>query len=373
MTIAVLIIFRSGTRVYGAQRRLMKIIQMLKKRRFFFAIIEDYPPLFSYITDLNVTIRILHSQHLIMMFIWIMKCIIKSLNVIRILNNNKIKINFILVPVEDVYSFIPALILSKLLRIPVIITIHSLPRYYTEMKVRIFSCASQCITVSKYIACQLKRYGISSFKLTVSTNGIDYETLSKIKVAKEGGPEAIFIGRVSVIKGVYDLVRAWIYVNKILPTVKLGIVGDGDINGLLHFIHYLKLSDNIKVYGWKPYREAISLLKASKVLILPSYIEGLPFVILDALACNKEVVCYDLPQQRENFNSCPYIHFVPLRNIRKLADSIVATLKSNDKMSKDHSYIRCLSPFSWQRALYYDLLGFLKALKIMRKCKLSEK
>lgn len=69
----------------------------------------------------------------------------------------------------------------------------------------------------------------------------------------------------------------------------LWLVGDGKLRVLLEEL-VLKRNLNQRVRFWGYRSDAVGLLKAANVLVMPSRIEGLPGVILEALSCGTPVV-----------------------------------------------------------------------------------
>lgn len=94
----------------------------------------------------------------------------------------------------------------------------------------------------------------------------------------------LFLGRIGDNKGIFDVIQAIIknkniYNNKI----KLHIGGDGDIKKLKKVIEENKLQNIVEYVGWVSDTEKDRLLLKSDIYILPSYAEGLPISILEAM------------------------------------------------------------------------------------------
>lgn len=104
----------------------------------------------------------------------------------------------------------------------------------------------------------------------------------------------IFVGRLVKNKGLNLLLEA----AKLLrfkfqvSGFKMLIVGDGSERKNLELrITNYGLKDNVILYGWvKDSQEVAQLLNQSKILILPSYNEGGPRVLLEAMACGVPVI-----------------------------------------------------------------------------------
>jgi len=101
----------------------------------------------------------------------------------------------------------------------------------------------------------------------------------------------LFLGRVGDRKGVFDLIEV-INRHKELweGKIKLKIGGDGDVDRLLKFIETENLSNIIEYTGWVDGQKKHELLSECDVLVLPSYNEGLPISILEAMSYGKAIV-----------------------------------------------------------------------------------
>jgi glycosyltransferase involved in cell wall biosynthesis len=97
----------------------------------------------------------------------------------------------------------------------------------------------------------------------------------------------LFLGRVEESKGAFDLLDAW---QKMLaghgqPTKPvLTIVGDGDTDRAREIVREQGLSETIEITGWIAPEDVPAIVRSSQVLVLPSYFEGQPMAILEAMA-----------------------------------------------------------------------------------------
>lgn len=101
----------------------------------------------------------------------------------------------------------------------------------------------------------------------------------------------LFLGRFSIQKSPWHLIKAFSIVTKNIPNTNLIIIGDGDDSVLKHIeelIKELDLVDKVHFLGRRtnPYKY---LVKA-KVLALSSHYEGTPNVIVEAIALNTPIV-----------------------------------------------------------------------------------
>jgi Glycosyltransferase len=99
----------------------------------------------------------------------------------------------------------------------------------------------------------------------------------------------IFVGRLAPIKNLELLINAFSILNQSNPSLKLLIVGDGSMKSeLQENVSLLQLQNNVHFLGTisAPY----PLIKSSKAVILSSYSEALPTIILESLVLGKTIV-----------------------------------------------------------------------------------
>lgn len=110
-----------------------------------------------------------------------------------------------------------------------------------------------------------------------------------------------YVGRLSDEKNIATLVMAFsdAYSAGLLPTnSKLVIVGDGQIrNKLTELSKSLSLEKNVIFTSFR--KDIPSLMNGIDVLVLPSFVEGNPTVVLEAMATGVPVICSDIPANRE--------------------------------------------------------------------------
>jgi len=113
----------------------------------------------------------------------------------------------------------------------------------------------------------------------------------------------LFLGRLRDYKGVFDLVMAIPRVLESVPEAMFTIAGDGDKDAVARQVNALGVQNAVTLPGWVDGIAKDALLAAADVLVLPSYIEGLPMCILEAMAIGVPVVSTavgGIPEALEN-------------------------------------------------------------------------
>ena len=93
----------------------------------------------------------------------------------------------------------------------------------------------------------------------------------------------LHLGRLGSRKGGYDLVNAFAALpESVRNRAKLVLAGDGDVEGMKNLA--APFGDRIRVLPWIDSHERDRLLAESDVFVLPSYAEGVPMSLLEAMA-----------------------------------------------------------------------------------------
>lgn len=102
--------------------------------------------------------------------------------------------------------------------------------------------------------------------------------------------QLLFLGRLGQRKGIYDLLDAMANIVIEDNQVKLYIGGDGENNKVNKIIKEKGLEKNVFDLGWINGVKKEELLKSSSIFILPSYNEGMPMSVLEAMAYKNIVI-----------------------------------------------------------------------------------
>ncbi|MDE3046078.1 MAG: glycosyltransferase family 4 protein [Verrucomicrobiota bacterium] len=107
--------------------------------------------------------------------------------------------------------------------------------------------------------------------------------------------DIVYFGRMTRGKGVDLLIRAFHHLIKEFPSAKLSLIGSGERVPLLRdLVQELQLSDHVQFTDWLQNEALFSRLIASDLFCLPSFSEGLPSSILEAMSIGLPVVATDV-------------------------------------------------------------------------------
>lgn len=127
-------------------------------------------------------------------------------------------------------------------------------------------------------------------ELIILPNMIDYPEKQKI----DKSPEVItflFFGLITEAKGIFDLIQVIAAnKNKYRGKIKLLIGGNGKVEKLLSLIKENEIEDIVVFLGWVNGEKKVNALNRADVYILPSYIEGSPVSILEAMSYGLPII-----------------------------------------------------------------------------------
>lgn len=107
---------------------------------------------------------------------------------------------------------------------------------------------------------------------------------------------AIFVGRLSVEKGLHTLLDAWVFV----PQIPLKIIGAGPLSSSLIKTSYCRKQNRIIFLGTQSRQHALELIAGSSFLVLPSCCyENFPLVIIEAFSFGIPVIASRLGAMAE--------------------------------------------------------------------------
>lgn len=204
------------------------------------------------------------------------------------------------------YRQIPFIYLSNWFHVPVINHIHGpeFDKFYTQAsenkkKVikKVYNRCACLITLSEEwkenflkVVPEEKICVIENYSTLV--NDIDY-TARKVN-------QVLFLGAINERKGCYDIPEIVAKVVKNHPELLLVIAGDGEQENIKALLEGKGVKKNCIFPGWVRDKEKDRLLRESSFFFLPSYNEGMPMAILDAMG-------YSLPIITTNVGGIPKI------------------------------------------------------------------
>ncbi len=251
-------------------------------------------------------------------------------NIMAILAGMLYKINVIACEHNTLSEIIKIKEGRQILLLPVRLLVKTLYRF-----------AYRIVTVSEDIGLDLiEKFNISDKKIKTIYNPIDFERINSISADpvnhsffKDNIPIIIAIGRLTQQKGFDVLIKAFSRIVKKVDA-RLIILGEGSERGMLErLIDTLGLTEKVSLLGFQ--KNPYPFLSKADIFVLSSRYEGLPMVILEAVACGIPVIstdCKSGPREILQDGRCGIL--VPVGDEVALSEGILKLLKDGALQEK---------------------------------------
>lgn len=166
------------------------------------------------------------------------------------------------------------------------------------------------------------------------------------------GPHLVAAGRLTRQKGFDVLLDAMPAVLQELPTARLTILGEGPLRSALETqARTLGLAGVVSLPGFE--RNPWRYLRHANIFVLPSRYEGLPNVMLEALALGTPVVAADCPGAvKEVYQFTNGISLVPMEDSAALAQAVTSGLRRGEtRLRRFERADQCLPQFRLESAI----------------------
>ncbi|MEA2715123.1 MAG: glycogen synthase [Candidatus Parcubacteria bacterium] len=139
-------------------------------------------------------------------------------------------------------------------------------------------------------------------------NGVDAQIFSPAEHSAGNDAEKdfpiLFAGRLTEQKGATYLLKALAEIKHAdrpaFRSIRCSVIGDGPLRAmLLHEARSLGIAEHVEFLGWVDRRSLPELYRRHAVFVLPSFEEGMPNVMLEAMASGLAVVATDIPGNNE--------------------------------------------------------------------------
>lgn len=317
--------------ISGGYRRFYEIA---KRSHYPLVIIDRYPSLFGNLKSSTIQIREygrgFNPKFLNFIFarlVSVVEVIIKLVSlrpdVIYVPDSELVHLTFAAVVYKSFFG--SRLILANL-------NVNTFP-FEREINIFLHKFADKIITISIALKKDLAKTGI--FASYINSVGFEKPRI-KNKVFKKY--DAIYVGRHTPQKGIFDLIDVWDeLVNKRKKNLSLITVGN---------IHpYIKrdiekriekkgLGEYITLFGEVKEERKFELISASYVMVFPSHQEGWGIAPMEALSLGVPVIAYNLPVYSESIGKTLSFRVVKEGNISQFSDALIEILSDLEKYSR---------------------------------------
>ena len=158
--------------------------------------------------------------------------------------------------------------------------------------------ATKVLAVSATVRDHMISIGADPDRVVVVENGVDHERFSCPPLVRRGDPLILSVGRMVENKGPQLLVEAAIQLHRSGKSVRVGFLGDGPLRAeLQRRVDQAGISDRVIFHG--QVRDVERWLDDADIVVRPSFTEGLPLAVLEAMSAGRCNVVSDIPPNRE--------------------------------------------------------------------------
>ncbi len=230
----------------------------------------------------------------------------------KFINKLQYEENYDIISIHDWLSSIAGILIKRNTNFPVVFHVHSteelrsnLSNTIKSFEHKMGSMAEKIITVSYAMKQHMVEIGYPEEKIEVVWNGIDPSIFDPKRVKKELREKwkehykiddktkvILYVGRLTYIKGVENLVRSLPHVLREKENVKLVIVGIGEERDkLINLSYELGIKDKVAITSkWLSIEDLLAHYSIADVCVFPSLSEPFGIVSLEAMAMEKPVV-----------------------------------------------------------------------------------
>lgn len=202
---------------------------------------------------------------------------------------------------------------------------------YVESK--LLRLSTTVTAVSPSIAAELREYGMDPGRVKITWNGVDEKLF--FPSCRKGKEYVLYTGVLRARKGLFDLIKCARLVADECPDVEFIICGSGSLLSKLRVeARRTGLQQQITFLGHVNRRKLIQTYQNATIHVIPSIYEGLPTVLLEAMACGLPVVATNIGGNRDVISSGVDGFLVPPRSPEDMARMIRMLLEGESLRAK---------------------------------------
>lgn len=233
------------------------------------------------------------------------------------------------------------ILLAHHLGLPVVLHLHAaqlhlfyrgLPGWGQALLRHVFAVSDEIVVLGK----AGKRFVMDDLhvpekRVTILINGVPGPAQRPEPRRHDGPAHIVFLGNLMERKGVTDLLNALARPELAKLDWKATFAGGGDVDKYRAAVVERGLQSRVSFPGWHNQEQAGALVSTADVLVLPSYDEGLPLVILEALARTTAVICTPVGEIPDELTDGRDSVFVTPGDVAGIAAALVDLIGDPDK------------------------------------------
>ncbi|MFG6593108.1 glycosyltransferase [Sulfitobacter sp. 1A13368] len=187
--------------------------------------------------------------------------------------------------------------------------------------------AAFAVAISQFGRSQLCRWADPADwpRIKVVHCGIEFAKFAAPAPLPDGPRRLVSIGRFVEQKGQLALIDAMTRLRDSHPDLHLTLIGDGPLRGVIEAeIAHHGLQEHVTLTGWVDEARVTAELGAAHALVMPSFAEGLPMVVMEAMAAARPVIATYIAGTPELVQPGETGWLVPAGDVAALAEAMAA-------------------------------------------------
>ena len=198
---------------------------------------------------------------------------------------------------------------------------------------KLFENSDAITAVSNRVAKELEGYGLNSEDIAVVYNGVDESVFTPFNEKCED-KYILYTGRISYGKGLVELIDCANVVCNCRDDIRFVLAGDGPLlPELMKKVRDLNLENRIEFLGRVDRDRIIKLYQNATIFAFPSYYEGLPGSLLEAMSCKLPIVATEVSGNVELIEHNVNGILVQPKNATALSEAILTLV--DDSVTKE--------------------------------------
>jgi glycosyltransferase involved in cell wall biosynthesis len=185
------------------------------------------------------------------------------------------------------------------------------------------------VAITNYCAAQLRRWvGHEHWdKIRIVHCSVGDEFFEEAEPIDPASKALVCVGRLSAQKGQLLLIEGFADAIERGVDAELILAGDGEMRGEIEsYVRRRGIDDRVRITGWISGEQVRREILSSRALVLPSFAEGLPMVIMEAFALGRPVLSTYIAGIPELVVNGDNGWLIPSGNAAAIADAIVVVM-----------------------------------------------
>ncbi len=219
--------------------------------------------------------------------------------------------------------------------------------YPLEMK--LIKNSAMVTAVSTTVSKDLEDYGLKNMNVKLVYNGVDQNIFFPSNVRSEE-KYVLYTGRISYGKGLVELINCAKDVCESRDDINFILAGDGPLlPNLKKKVKKMGLQNRIQFLGRVDRKTIVNLYQNATIFAFPSYYEGLPGSLLEAMACQLPIVATEVPGNIELIEHNKNGILIPPKDSSALYKAIMVLLDDPNKREEigKNARITIENKFTW--------------------------